>query len=342
MSNKPFIAARVESWFDRRLERLLRFLGWRERVITYTGYANENTARVLGRVVLSPSWSDTPLGQAAETFLKRRGWRNFFTAACVHASYTVQFGEAQITGRTDRGGYIDDRLHTHALAPGWHHADITVAGSAPAQAPVQVIADNVTFGIVSDLDDTVISTILPRLLIAAWNTFWRTEAARSAVPGMAELYRTLLKEHPGAPIIYLSTGAWNTQGFLCRFLARHRFPQGALLLTDWGPTNTGFFRSGQQHKKDSLRQLALRFPNIRWVLVGDDGQHDPYIYGSFARHQPDRVAMVLIRQLNPTEQMLAHGSPEFLGYDVTGHKALTLIGPDGRSLLRQLRDMGRV
>jgi len=26
------------------------------------------------------------------------------------------------------------------------------------------------------------------------------------------------------------------------------FPEGPLLLTDWGPTNTGWFRSGREHK----------------------------------------------------------------------------------------------
>ena len=65
------------------------------------------------------------------------------------------------------------------------------------------------FGLVSDIDDTVISTSLPRPLIAAWNTFVRQETTRHLVPGMAPLFRTLIAEHPGAPTFYLSTGAWN-------------------------------------------------------------------------------------------------------------------------------------
>lgn len=72
-SNRPFIAARVELWLDRRAERLMRLLGWTERVITYTGYGPVDSGRVLGRVVLAPSWSDTPIGQAAEEFLPRLG-----------------------------------------------------------------------------------------------------------------------------------------------------------------------------------------------------------------------------------------------------------------------------
>ena len=63
-------------------------------------------------------------------------------------------------------------------------------------------------------------------------------------------------EHPDAPVIYLSTGAWNTSPWLTRFLRRNGYPDGPMLLTDWGPTNTGWFRSGQDHKHAQLHRLA--------------------------------------------------------------------------------------
>jgi phosphatidate phosphatase APP1 len=72
---------------------------------------------------------------------------------------------------------------------------------------------SVRFGIVSDIDDTVMITVAAaNPLIAAWNTFVRHEQARHIVPGMAPMYRELLREHEGAPMFYLSTGAWNTCG----------------------------------------------------------------------------------------------------------------------------------
>ena len=39
--------------------------------------------------------------------------------------------------------------------------------------------------IISDVDDTVISTWLPRPMIAAWNSFVRDESNRQSIPGMA-------------------------------------------------------------------------------------------------------------------------------------------------------------
>ena len=124
-----------------------------------------------------------------------------------------------------------------------------------------------------------------------------------------------------------------------------------MLLTDWGPTNTGWFRSGQEHKRHSLAALRARLPGTRWLLVGDDGQHDPALYAEFAAAHPDRVAAVAIRQLNPGEQVLAHGTPapRLDDPDPTGRDAvtgrpdepvLTVRAPDGAGLLAELRRTG--
>ena len=123
---------------------------------------------------------------------------------------------------------------------------------------------------------------------------------------MAEFYAALLDD-PADPVFYLSTGAWNTAPTLEDFIRANGFPAGPLLLTDWGPTPTGLFRSGQEHKKTQLRNLLIAFPDIRWILVGDDGQHDPYVYADLAREHPSRVAGIAIRELDAVEQVLSHG-----------------------------------
>ena len=163
---------------------------------------------------------------------------------------------------------------------------------------------------------------------------------------MAPLYRKMLEEHPGAPIVYVSTGAWNTAPTLTRFLKSHGYPRGPLMLTDWGPTNTGWFRSGREHKRICLNRLAHDFPRIRWLLVGDDGQHDPTIYQDFAEAHPDRVDAIAIRQLTATEQVLSHGLP-MSNEDLAVRPrepgpAPVFYAPDGYGMMRILRAAGRV
>ncbi len=321
---------------DRRVEALLRAVGWREHVICYTGYGSTSTLRVLGRVILVPRRAQTSLGKATEELIRRRGFRNFFSTSCVRAPFEIRVGSKTVTGTTDRGGYIDHRVRDHGLSVGWQQVEVSSAGSEPSVADVQVVGDDVRFGMLSDIDDTIITTFLPRPMIAAWNSFIRDESARQAVPGMARMYNSLLARHPEAPTVYISTGAWSTHGFLSRFLRRHGYPVGPMLLTDWGPTNTGWFRSGWAHKAESLLQLTRDFPHISWLLVGDDGQHDPTIYADFARIAPDHVRAIAIRQLTPAEQVLAHGTTTMIEPDDPVAGIPFVSAPDGRGLLAAL------
>lgn len=328
-------AARAEDAFNAGLARWLSRRRWRLQVLPYTGYGGADFARVLGRVVLArqdQDGSDSPVAPDS-----RRGFWAYLAAPLREVPVTVRLGDAVLEVETDRGGYFDVELRDHGLATGWQEAQV-LAGGVWTAAPVQIIGSDVTFGIVSDIDDTCVITTLPRPLVAAWNTFVLEEAARRVVPGMAPMYRALLARQPGAPIVYLSTGAWNAQPTLVRFLRRHGFPRGAMLLTDWGPTETSLFRSGRAHKRAALRRLASEFPHVRWLLVGDDGQHDPRIYEEFALHHPDHVEAIAIRQLTVTQQVLSHGAP--VPYDdMTGRtsRVFTYEGPDGYALHRLLR-----
>ncbi len=118
------------------------------------------------------------------------------------------------------------------------------------------------------------------------------------------------------------------------------------MLTDWGPTPTGIFRSGQEHKKTQLRNLIITFPDIEWVLVGDDGQHDPLILDELAREHPRHVAGIAIRQLNPVEQVLSHGTLEAIedrrsDDDDARHGVPTIEGQDGFELMAELKALQR-
>jgi len=347
---RPHAASLIEDAYHRRSNALLRARGWGTRTISHTGYGSQDFVRVLGRVLLSRQ-SETPVMSEVDRHIRelrgptgeQRGWRAFVTAGAMNVPVRVVIGERTTEVFSDRSGYIDVVISEPGLEPGWHAVKIEAEGGEPVQAAVLIIDRHARVGLVSDIDDTVISTSLPRPLIAAWNTFVRQETARHLVPGMAPMYRTLIAEHPGAPMFYLSTGAWNTAPTLTRFLKRHGYPAGPMLMTDWGPTNTGWFRSGQEHKTEALHRLAREFPSIRWVLVGDDGQHDPKIYGDFARDRPDVVEAIAIRELSPKEQVLSHGIP--VSNEEFAPRVPRVVpvcrAPDGYSLLRQLQEARR-
>ena len=183
-------------------------------------------------------------------------------------------------------------------------------------------------------------------MLAAWNAFILKTDARQPVPGMEEFYAEVLADYPEAPVFYVSTGAWNTLPAMQAFIQSNDLPTGPLLMTDWGPTPTGLFRSGQEHKRTQIRNLLIMFPHIKWVLIGDDGQHDPVIYDELAREHPTRVEAIALRELNPVEQVLSSG----MGATIEAINPILPMRPasipliqgrDGHELLQEFRRIKR-
>lgn len=338
------IAARSEDRVNRAVARVLARRGYTPRVVAYPSYGTVEGVRIRARVLLTAKDAPTP-GSVA-----RRGWRNLFSAELPDADVRVRTapgaeGVELGAGRTDRSGYLDLAVDV-ALTPGWQTLYLSVDGDEDVPAPVQVVDPAATHGIVSDIDDTVLVTMVPRPHLAAWNFLVRSETRRKPVPGMPELYGRLTAAHPDAPVFYLSTGAWNTASALARFLQRVGLPQGSLLLTDLGPTGTALFRSGRDHKAATLRRLAEELPHLRWILVGDNGQHDPQVYETFAAEHPGRVAAIAVRELSVSEQVAQNGLPgptpatRRAVDDLDRSAVITVHAPDGRALAAQLEDAG--
>ncbi|MCF2707395.1 DUF2183 domain-containing protein [Arcanobacterium haemolyticum] len=375
------IARALENSLNKRGIVRQRERGWLPQILPYTGYGSTSRLHVLARAVMAPPNADEPFtfkflphadsahpitrpvaqlldmrGKAADAvddFVEiaaetagkaQRGWRQFFTTQVGNLPVTVRIAGQEIQTRTDSNGYIDVMVTDHNLTPGWHKAEIIPAAGKAVEAPIVVVDPQTQLGVVSDIDDTIVITWLPRMFIAAWNAFFLRTDARQPVPGMSEFFSDLLEGNPTAPVFYLSTGAWNTLPAMQAFIQGNRLPIGPLLMTDWGPTPTGLFRSGQEHKRMQLRNLIITFPGIKWVLVGDDGQHDPIIYDELAREHPSNVRAIALRQLNPVEQVLSNGMAstfEALHPMLpTRPESIPLIeGRDGFELLARLRGL---
>jgi hypothetical protein len=342
-------AARFETAVETRVARVLWRRGWRPRLLPFTGYGAagpDGWVRLLGRVLLLPPGGSTG-GGVPKT---RRGWRHFLTVNLEGVEVVAEVGAARQVLRSSREGHLDAVVRTD-LAAGWHDVRLSGPHVPATSARVHVVGRDRREAVVSDIDDTVMITALPRPLLAFWNSFVRSETSRQPVPGMAAFLHEVAApapDHDGDEepfVVYVSTGAWNVAGPIGRFLHRHGYPPGPLLMTDWGPTETGFFRSGQEHKRLTLRRLTQDLPWLRWALVGDDGQHDPQLYDELVRTAPGHVRLVAVRRLSGTEQVLTHGTPFPIGDRPTDDEPAETVddgvprlrAADGHGLSRLLR-----
>ena len=86
-------------------------------------------------------------------------------------------------------------------------------------------------------------------------------------------------------------------------------------------------------KLAGIERLADRMPNVRWVLLGDDGGHDPQVFVDFAHRRRDRVAVIALRQVVDVDSPkinLPSGPAGTVGAAVVG-------APNGEELLPLVR-----
>lgn len=313
--------------------------GWRVTVVPYVGHGTATRGHVRARVVLRRVDPPARTGR----------WGVLATSLGRYLSIDVTGVPVRIevAGRTaeavsGREGYLEAALDLPDLAPGWHDVAFALADEA-VRGALLVVDPTASVGLLSDIDDTVIHTGLTRVVDAVRTTLLVPEHQRQPVAGAAGLYRALVAGDGGrAPTFYVSAGAWNLYENLEEFLLDHGFPDGPMMLTDWGPGGWWLFREDTvAFKSRTILALLEQYPYLRWVLVGDSGQRDAEAYAVVARQQPDRIAAVYIREVLPASVTRA-ARVRRIAEELAGLGVPMLLIEDSADALEHARTLGLI
>jgi phosphatidate phosphatase APP1 len=218
-----------------------------------------------------------------------------FTPELPLARVRVEVCGRVIEARADEEGFFSIDLDgAEASLPLGRHPVVAYVGGDEEPAGtglVQVVPER-GLSVVSDFDDTIAVSHIGRKFRMLWTALFRDETQHAAVAGMADLYARLA---PFAAAFHYVSGT--PVGLLRRterFLARHGFPQGALLLRHF--ETDGFDMS--KYKPRVLSEIARALPGHRFLFVGDSGEKDPEFFANVrAELGEDRVAGVLVRRV---------------------------------------------
>jgi phosphatidate phosphatase APP1 len=313
-SDKPALHERLASAAGQLATGALRRLrsAGSERpllVLPYLGFGNANRLWIKGRVLDEASFREQT-GQDSS-------WSNL--VALYHRLESDEVAGARVVahfeGRTwetvtDGGGYFSFDIDAAApLAGGAHRVELELpewkgADGAPIRASSEAFVPAATarFGIISDIDDTVLWTNVTNKLNMALMLARTNVHTRKPFKGVAAFYRALRDGAGGNednPMFYVSSSPWHLFGFLVDFLRLQGIPVGPLLLRELGlrdvfkPTNHG------SHKLEKIELILGFYPDMQFVLIGDSGEKDPEIYTEIVRRYPKQVRMIYIRNVNP-------------------------------------------
>ncbi len=149
--------------------------------------------------------------------------------------------------------------------------------------------------IISDIDDTIrVSNVGQRRELIE-GTFLRRFVA---APGMPKLYRRWAAE--GAAFHYVSAGPWQLFAPLEQFRIAEDFPAGSfdMQLFRWKDrTVLNLISPPDELKRPAIETLLARFPERKFICVGDSGQSDPELYGGLARRHAGQILRIFIRNV---------------------------------------------
>ena len=285
------------------------------RIEPYLGFGTSERVWIQGRVV-----SHTPIGASRETDTH---WRNLLLMYRRLRSVEVPGARVRVTYdgtttelRADEEGYfrawIESRA-TPSFAAIWQDVGLSLAaplrdGKAPARAGGKVLVPppSASFGVISDIDDTVLQTDATSILRMARSVLFGSARTRLPFSGVSAFYRALRLGRAGSewnPLFYVSSSPWNLYDLLIEFFELERIPAGPLMLRDWGITREELFPTRHAaHKQESIERVLTAYPSLPFILIGDSGQEDPEIYRDLVHRHGDRIRAVYIRNVSGLER----------------------------------------
>jgi phosphatidate phosphatase APP1 len=307
----------AETGYDTLKWRIKRRLGWLSplRIQPYRGFGNRQIVSLSGRVL-----ENKPAGSPKEN---ARWWEN--VRAMINRFATDEAPGARVQGEfqgvtqeavTDDEGYFSFEFPVRASLDVnrlWHDVrlqvlenQVTPEYETPStEGLVLIPSAQSTFGVISDIDDTVMKSSATSFWRMARLTFLNNARTRKPFPGVAAFYRALAAgpQQSGVnPIFYVSSSPWNLYDLIHDFLDLNGIPLGPILLRDLGLDKSKFIKGGHEHKLEKIQLILDTIPDLPFLLIGDSGQDDPKLYREAIRRFPGRVRAIYIRDVAATRR----------------------------------------
>ncbi|MBD2703777.1 DUF2183 domain-containing protein [Spirosoma sp. BT702] len=315
------VASDADAQFDRLKNKLFGRLDAEKpyKIVYYRGFGSPTAVWLKGRVLRqrdlsTPSDHDTFWQNLLATY------QRFESDEVPNVTVRVDAFGTSYTTVTDNEGYFELTINPpDDLPPGRAWFPVQYALDNVVQPATELNPDNVAqpvekagymmisppfskFGVISDIDDTVLVTDATNLLQTARLTFLGNAYSRLPFAGIGAFYRALQSGPVTTlfnPIYFVSSSPWNLYDLLVDFFRIQGIPKGPLLLRDFG-LNKEMLSSGghHTHKLGMIRKVLDVNPQLPFVLIGDSGQQDPEIYSQVVRENPGRILAIYIRDVS--------------------------------------------
>lgn len=308
----------------KRFKKLIgRYRNLEQILITpYRSYGTESHLYMLGRVL-----DNEPLKiEQEQNFFNtvKNTYKQFDSFEIPDAKIHLEIPEkASIIRESDPEGYflfektIEENLAENADNEGW--VKVNLSYKEPLEKQTKLLGDpfigellipekEAEYGVISDIDDTIMHTGVTSFLKLRLlkNSLLTNAYERMPLKGAPGLYQKLHKGKGGKnknPIFYLSNSPWNLYEYLKLFLDHNGFPKGPILLRNFRTPFDKSIKPEKPHKQKEIINILKTYPDLKFILIGDSGEHDASIYTEIAQQFPHRILAIYLRSVKHKRQM---------------------------------------
>ena len=281
-------------------------------ILPYLTYGTNKMVYLRGRVLedknIRPQKDDNLFD------LIRNTYKRFQTDEKVGVELTATIDESEFTTVTNNDGYFSirneiDKIELDEEKTNFLPVTYQLNNSGVFAHSQMLVPDKrVDFGIISDIDDTILHTGVSSFLKlkVLYNSLLKNATDREPLKGASQLYRAL-ECGPSAdkrnPFFYISNSPWNLYKYLRIFLKEQNFPKGPVLLRDFALPWQAHHETEKNHKQREIRNIFLTYPKMKFILFGDSSEHDARIYSDVAREFPEQVICIFLHTVSRRSKM---------------------------------------
>lgn len=276
----------------------------------YRGYANEQELIVMGHVFTKEYDYD----------FQKKSFKNassiiqlFQVKTIKNFDVYLKHGTAKIHTKTLNDGYFKFCIPLEKeLNFGWMEYEVSIKheNTTTSYKGNFIRPHKGNLGIISDIDDTFLVSHTHSFFKKLYILLFRNVNSRKIFNDVVPHYQALSsagrnnKDEQNA-FFYISSSEWNLYRFIVKFTKIHQLPRAVILLKDIKTGLADFLMSGRRnhnHKFDKIKHVLEFYPNLKYVLIGDDSQDDPYLYETICKIFPVTVQAVYIRKTGKQEK----------------------------------------
>jgi len=304
-------------------QRLLRRVMFKKdplQIIAFQTYGTANHLYLRGRAIEDESIN---LEQKGLFALFVNSWKRFETDEIKTTALKVTLPDGVILKTTtDNHGYfiIDEKIEGLSALTNdedWLSVQLSYDDDSikrhiqnDNRFPGELLVPSKTsdFGVISDIDDTIIhtgvvSTLKWKVLI---NSIFKNAASRIPLEGAANFYHKLHRGKSGThtnPIFYVSHSPWNLYRYLEFFLKQHNFPKGPILLRSFKDIFKKKPQGDKPQKQKEILNILETYPHLKFILIGDCGEYDADIYLDIAEKFQSQILAIYLRSVSHKKKM---------------------------------------